>query len=658
MAFLRPAEGSRPPGRARALLLVLATVATALSGAGCAWLCGLAGYERRGEDRRAATPTAAPEVRRARSPAGHDVVVLAEPASPTVAVQLWSRRGPGDEPTDFAGLAALCGEAACTVRPAPPGVEVSGWTSLDSTVCEIVAPAGLEDVAIDHAAGLLAPDRSALEQRLVKVTPLVMARWRESRQDSHRVLLERLFSLTFGAGAYASPVLAHPPSLEGARLAEAAAHCASWLSAGEVSVVAVGDVSAAAVASRLRGGPWTRGREPLDERRHPDTTGPLVEVDLAPTAESMVAVGFRLPRSDVEETAALEVLAAALGGGPTSRVARTPLARSGLVVGTRAFVAPGRQGGVLVLTASLEGGEVSSAVEAMTALALAAGDEELTPAELEAARQALLGADAATAAGAEGAARRLGREAALGYEPDLGARWRAAVFAIDAATVAHHARERLRPSTLSVALLTGEHVRGEDEQGWPVVEGEAGELRRDVERLRNEIRTAVSRATDHASARPDPSPVTAGVRRVELAGGAVVLVSQEPAATEAAIVVALPGAAAWQADRRSGGAPLLATLLRREGTGPSPAPTPLRGALESTLDHDALSASGEFLPGELATALRSVGAGSPGLAGGAGSGGGFGMATGAGSGASAGAGRTQRSIGSSWPARSRARRPK
>jgi len=570
--------------------------ASALAVSGCGWLCGLAGYGPQEAEGGGASAGRDIEIDRSETPSGVEVLVLRNPASAEVAVQIWAPLGSADEGADAPGFAALCAEALCSSTPPPPGVSVVAWAGHDASVCEVTAPRTLGDEAVGHAAALLGAHPEALARELEGVGESMTERWRRSRDDGTRQLMELLFETAFGEHPYGRPVLRRPEGLTDDHAEETAAACVAWFDPEGVTVVGAGDLAAVDVGRAVHGAledrPDVRSRPP-ERPQDPPSEGPRVGVAASPTAQPFTALAVRLPRLEPAEAAALELLAAALAAGPESRIGRSAAVRAGAMASPRGQVYAGRQASLFVLAASggIAGGE--SAARALAAVTLASIDGPLSPSELERARRIVLRADGAATPRAADSARRLGRDSVVAGDSAARGRWRQAVLDATAESVATVARERISPEAMTVAVLVREHLRGASEaEGGPLVVGEGGHERVDLERLRGDV-SAVLRDVQAAleagrAALPDDSPV-----RVELAGGTTVIVSEVPLAGEVAIAAGCPAGAAWQAERRSGAPALVAALAAS-------------GGLEVTFDHDLFAASTSVPAEELTPAVSDL----------------------------------------------------
>jgi predicted Zn-dependent peptidase len=331
----------------------------------------------------------------------------------------------------------------------------------------------------------------------------------------------------------------------------------------------------------------------------------LPAVDVATTGHGPTEIGvaFRLESVDPADVPALDVLAAALAGGPQSRLALSPLAIAGDVGNVRAYAYVGRDVGLLVISCTVQGGNLLSAARSAANAALLVPRVPLTDAEVGSAREAVLAADAREASSMDGAVRALGQHAVVQGDPEAAARRQPALSSLTVGQLRGVAREHLTADRMAVAVVVPQPCHA-DASAVPCATGELGEPHVDADRLRSEILQEV-RALTRASP-PRSEELGEGVWRAHLPDGGIVLVRPEPLASGVAVVAGCSAGAAWQAEERSGGAVVLGALLagadqERRWSVARPA-----RALASHVDHDVITVEGEFVPELSAAGIRTV----------------------------------------------------
>lgn len=276
---------------------------TALTSSSCSQLSRRGRHQRGAQHQSGpgAVESDHPEIRELDS--GTTVVSLIDDEHPQVTAQLWSPRGSAEEPPDHPSLAGLCAEAFCHGIPAPAGVEVEGWASLEATVCELRAPRALADDLTAHTSALLRPvANDTAEVDPGELCTEHLDRWRRSRGSPGRLLFESLFRAAFGEDhPYASPPLT-APSCDGPHIETLVETCRQWFAPEDLVVVTNLEQLGPRLEALLTD---DRGANPPPLRPAPTPpVGPRALVVSAPVPSVQLAVAVRLEVPDPEALAA------------------------------------------------------------------------------------------------------------------------------------------------------------------------------------------------------------------------------------------------------------------------------------------------------------------------------------------------------------------
>ena len=339
---------------------------------------------------------------RARLPSGLTVLVKPIRTQPIVAVDAWVGVGAAHEPDGLEGIAHFLehmffkGTPTCPAGEMDERVkEIGGYnnaaTSLENTHYFIVAPSPHFDTALgllaDHLQDLALPaDDLAREREVVKEEI-------NRKEDSPAGRLYSLLSETALAGTpYGHSVLGTKASLDRIDRAAMEAYWRRHCHAGNTVLAVVGDVDPAAVlraaSAALEGyAPGERSAIPPFERPRPRRETLREGKDVQ---QSYLAITAPTPgREDEQAYYALELLALALGEGPTSLLSRRLERQLNLVTGVSAWSYDLRGVGLLGVDAVCDPADADRVLEEIDRSLRQAAEGGLTPAVIERAKRIL-----------------------------------------------------------------------------------------------------------------------------------------------------------------------------------------------------------------------------------------------------------------------------
>jgi zinc protease len=548
---------------------------------------------------------------------GLRVILEENHVTPVVALQVWVGAGAADEATQEAGLAHLVervvvggpregalGEAQSASSDAQSvSPVVASWTGPDATVFQVVVAAPFVDAGVDALAAPFARATFA-PAALERARADALGELRRAVSDPTTAARRALYAEAFAGHGYGRGVLGTEATLQALTGARVDAFRRQFYGAANATLVVVGDLDARAVRARLTAafGAWPRGAAVAARAAAPSPAGPRATAVAVEAGGARVAVGFRIPPLADADLAAIDVLGAALAETlDDGRLTRALVRERQLAISTRADVFAGRDGGLLVLEAPLVASRADEAARVVLDEALRLAREELSPAELEAARAALEADLARGVATTSGYARRLGFFATVARAPDAEERYRERLRALTPADVRAVASRVLRDSTVTVAASLPDATA-------------AGVTGAASARLRE-----IARASEaHADARGPTAPPTsadvtsfANVVRVALPSGPRVLVLRDPTVSTVSVRALWSGGLRLEDARSNGITSLLAALLTRgtrtrDAAHLAAAATALGGSLAGVAGRDELGLRAEFLSRHLAEGLALV----------------------------------------------------
>lgn len=532
-------------------------------------------------------------------PNGVRVVLEESHVTPTVAIQAWVRGGAADQRGDGeAGAAHLVERLVVGSVEGTPAV---AWTGHDATVFEaLVAPSQV-------SAGLGALG-AALARRTFEAADVeraradVVAESRRAATDPATRTSRALFLAAFGAAGYGQPLVGAEAPIAALTREQAGRYHARGYVAPNVTLVVVGDFEARAVRAAVASafGAIPPGT-PVSPPPASAPSAPRVQVVSDVSRESRLAVGFRLPPFVDADLAAVDLLAAVLARGGADSEGRLPgeLARNRQLASTaRSTVFAGREAGLLSFEARLVAGRADEAATVVLDEALRLARQDVSSAELDAARAAL---EADLVRGKEstsGYARRLGYFATVAGDADYEDRYLSRLRKIDPADLRAVAARVLRAENASLAALTPESSDGAANAAL-------------AERLTRVTAAAEARADARRVVAPVAVSAVDDVVRVVLPSGTRLLVLRDPAVHAVWVQALWPGGLRLEDARSNGVTSLLAATLTR-GTRTRPAARvaaearALGGSVSATAGVDDLGLAGRFLSRHWESALELV----------------------------------------------------
>jgi zinc protease len=402
---------------------------------------------------------------------GMRVILEENHATSVVSIQAWIDAGSLHDPVDRPGVAWLLEElvlrAPRLATFAGLGGRVAGWTSHDAAMFRATVAGTFSSAALAALSeALIHPDWSpaTFDATLAMVRRGGASSARQTGLAQQRGVALLALGLAFGPGGYARPVVPAPEQIARLGTAELRRFHDELYVAPRVDLVVVGDFKAAEMRASLQRafGTWPAagsGGSSAQAVAVPPPLGggaaggPRLTVVAGSVTEPEIAVGFRTPPTRHGDLPALELLAAVAGRPTVGRLAVDVAQNRQMASATGAYLFGSRQGGLLLAHATLTPGPIDDAAGAVIDTLLRLGSERLDRDELERARVAVEGEDAARRASLDGYATRLGWFASLTGKPGYERTYRERLRTVDADELRKVAARYLRASNMVVAVL-------------------------------------------------------------------------------------------------------------------------------------------------------------------------------------------------------------
>jgi len=533
---------------------------------------------------------------------GMYVVLEENHATSAVALQAWVDAGTLLDPPERPGVSYLLKETLSrSPRVAELGAlggRVSAWVGHDQSVFHAIFAAAHAGAAVGILSEILSRPVADSTQ-LESARRAASATARQIAVAPERIATNLAFATAFGAGAYGQPVVATGPQLEAITVADLQTFQQRFYNPARTTLVIVGDFNPEFLRGQLAAtfGAWSGG----DKGEKGDASVPtLAQLPTAPSriavtgadvSQPELVVAFRTPAANHRDIPALETLAALAGRGGSGRLHSEIVRNRQMATSTGTFLFNARHAGVLVAHATLAPGHIDEAARVLIDELLRFGREPAGSDEVERARTAVEGEDAADKAAIDGYATKLAWFASTVGEPNAEKRYREHFRKVDASDVLAVGRKYLRPENMVLAVVV---PSADDARRSDRVAKVSARLKAVVD--------ACDQPTSAPLATASKSASTAGQDFVDYAlpSGVRVLVIPDDTASQVSVRAVWSGGGRFEDGPLAGASALIASLLplgtRTKGAQPiQMALTEIAGTLEGFSSADALGLRGEFL---------------------------------------------------------------
>lgn len=441
-----------------------------------------------------------------RLPNGLGVVFKESHGAQVVAFQMWVGVGSADERPHEAGLAHVLehmlfkgtarrgvGEIARDVERA--GGYINAWTSHDETVFHITmasryAEQGLDVLADAVTSAALDPDELAMELNVI------LEEIRMGEDNPSRVTTEELFSNIFRKHPYGRPVIGNEATVGSFDRRVVNRFYKRWYIPSNTVLVVAGDFDSARMMKLVKKalGGWRGKGKPARATRsiEPQQRGSRQGSRVLPVSEANLAVGFPIPGFSHDDVPALDILAAVLGQGASSRLETVVRRELGLAFDVRALSFTPRDLGVFAIFAMAAPTEVGDLLAAIARETFRLVNEPISPREVEKARSLLMSEAVYSEETVDGMARKLGYYGLHSGDVEFERRYMAGLATADSTQLREVARRYLVGSKASLAVVLPDPTQRKTDRRVPWVVGKGSRARIDKSRLKGVLGAALS----------------------------------------------------------------------------------------------------------------------------------------------------------------------
>lgn len=311
-------------------------------------------------------------------PNGLTVLIQEDHSARVVAIQYWVRAGSRTETEREAGITHLiehmifkgtptrgAGELAWAVESS--GGTINAYTTFDYTVYHVTIPSRLAKLGLEVLTDALQNatfDEAELEQE--KKVVLEELRMGEDRPE---VFLEKaLFQEAYRVHPYRRPIIGYTETVSAFKREDLLAYVERLYTPGNIALILTGDLDPQAALSWVRKlwEGWERkGASPPHLPQEPTQDGIRTVIVRRNASEAQLRLAFPIPPARHQDVPALDLLAAILGEGESSRLDTVVRAQKGLVHSIGADSYTPLDQGLFLLHARLGPTQVRPALQAI-----------------------------------------------------------------------------------------------------------------------------------------------------------------------------------------------------------------------------------------------------------------------------------------------------
>jgi len=331
-------------------------------------------------------------------------LVREDRSAPVAAVQIWVGSGSIHEEEFLgAGLSHYMehmifkgtpsrGPAEVSRSISDAGGDINAYTSYDRTVFHSTLPSAQWQTGLDVLADALM-HASLPADEWEREMEVVVREMAMGRDDPDRVISKLLYETAYRVHPYRIPIIGYEEVLRTMDRDDLAAYFHRHYVPDNMICVVVGDVDAAQVESRIRdvfAGFERRARAPVVIPTEPPQLSPRTARQTGPYQVSRLHLAFHTTALSHPDTPALDVLAAVVGNGRSSRLVSELKEKRKLVIQIDAWSHTPKDPGLFGVSATFEPAMEESVLQAIETAIASWAEEPFTEEEIEKARRQIM----------------------------------------------------------------------------------------------------------------------------------------------------------------------------------------------------------------------------------------------------------------------------
>lgn len=418
-----------------------------------------------------AIPAIPPGVRLKTLDNGLTLILREDHSAPVVSAQAWCKAGSIDEGKWLgAGLSHVLehmlfkGTATRAAGRIDQEVQDAGgymnaYTSFDRTVYWINVPNTGAKVAVDILCDIV-QNATLPADEMVKEKQVILREMDMNQDDPGQRSARRLFETAYTKSPYRFTVIGYPDIYNEVQREDVFAYYKEKYAPNNLFFLVVGDVNAKEVEDQIRAAFAKAKSKPLPPSVLPEEpwqTAPREAIEEAPIEMAHFHFSWHIPDVRHPDVPLIDVLAALLGGGRSSRLYQQVREKKGLVNSVDAWIYSPGNPGLFGMSAVADADKFGAAREAMLAEVDRMKNELVAPAELTKAVKQFIAGTLASRKTMQGQAQDLGGNWMAANDLNFSARYLEAVKRITPAELQRVARKYLTAEnrTLYALLPTG-----------------------------------------------------------------------------------------------------------------------------------------------------------------------------------------------------------
>jgi zinc protease len=508
---------------------------------------------------------------------GLTVVSAPSSAAPVIAFQMWVGVGSADEFSGEEGLAHVfehmlfkgtdtrpVGEIARDVERA--GGHINAWTSHDETVFFITLASGYWRKGLEILADAI-QHPSLDEGELGRELAVILEEIRMGEDAPERVVTKDLFASVFRRHPYGRPVIGFEKTVKRFTRKMVQNFYRRWYVPSNMVLAVAGDFDQAAMLREISRafGKFVPGPVPPRGRRFPEPTQKNARYSHAvrPINEAHVAVGFKIPGLDHEDVPALDLLAAIIGQGASSRLETIARRKYAVVNSVRSMAYTPSDAGVFGIFSVMPGYNMERAIKVIFDELIRMISEPISTAEINKGRTLIESDRVYMEETVDGVARKLGFYALHAKDVGFEERYLAAIAGIGPEDLTRVAGRYLSIEAANVTATLPDPSRYAFKRRVPWVSGRGSSRRINGEKLRKAVKAQVDSSYARRARRVSGAHREDGTAVFDLPAGDVLLVKRDPTSRLVAARAAFFGGLRSERPSQAGIAALTANSLTR-----------------------------------------------------------------------------------------------
>ncbi len=394
------------------------------------------------------------------------IIVEENHRAPVVSVQVWVKAGSVYESDKQAGLTHLIehmifkgtekrapGEIAATIEKL--GGSINAFTSYDYTCYHITGPRGILDTALDILYDALFHSRFD-PQELEKEKKVVLEEM-HMRDDRPAVALaDAVMSKAYLAFPYRRPIIGYENTVSGFTREDILSYMSRRYLPCYMAVVIVGDVEAEvalAKAAEIFEKAPVRPKENIEFPKEPPKNAPSLVTLTKDVQEGYFHIALPGPNLLAKEAPVMDVIAALLGQGESSRLYRKLLRKENIVHTVSAYSFTPMGPGLFEVTGTADPKNLRQVIKETLVEIFRLKYEPVLPEELEKAKVMVASSFVYTRETMQGEAQKLGTFEMLANDPLKAKKYYEAVKAVTIEDIREVAQKYFSPKAVVAGLL-------------------------------------------------------------------------------------------------------------------------------------------------------------------------------------------------------------